>query len=87
MIQDIIIMVSCFGFALALIPCMVVWKFDFWKIHLSFTGQKPARSSCIFTIILLAMVAICFATLGLWLSFLAEVVGIIAWAILLFQRR
>lgn len=73
-IQDIIIMASCFGFAGALIP--------------SIKGKsKPARSSCILTIILLAMVAVCFATLGLWLSVMAEITSITAWGILLFQRR
>lgn len=85
--QDVVIMIACFGFAVALIPCMVVWKFDFWKIHLSFTGQKPAKSSCLLTIILLAAIAVSFATLSLWLSFWSEITAIIAWSILLFQRR
>jgi hypothetical protein len=73
-VQDIVIMVACFGFAFALIP--------------SIRGeQKPAKSSCILTIILLTMCAVSFATLGLWLSFAAEMTSMGAWAILLFQRR
>lgn len=72
--QDVVIMVSCFGFAVALIP--------------SIAGKsKPARSSCLLTAVLLTAIAVCFATLGLWLSFWAEVTSIGAWLILLFQRR
>ena len=72
--QDIVIMIACFGFALALIP--------------SIRGKhKPARSSCILTIALLAAIAVCFGTLGLWLSFASEITAIIAWGILLFQKR
>ena len=72
--QDVVIMIGCFGFAFALIP--------------SIRGsQKPAKSSCLLTIVLLTAIAVCFATLGLWLSFTAEVAAIIAWGILLFQKR
>ena len=72
--QDIVIMVACFGFAVALIPS-IVGKY------------KPAKSSCLLTIVLLAAIAISFATLNLWLSFWAEITAIIAWGILLFQKR
>ena len=72
--QDVVIMAACFGFAIALIP--------------SIKGkQKPARSSCLLTILLLTAIAICFGTLALWLSLAAELTSIAAWAILLFQRR
>ena len=72
--QDIVIMAACFGFAFALIP--------------SIRGMnKPERSSCLLTIFLLAAIAVCFGTLNLWLSMASEIVAIIAWAILLFQRR
>jgi hypothetical protein len=72
--QDIVIMVSCFGFAIALIP--------------SIRGKaKPAKSSCAITATLLTTLAVCFATLGLWLSFISEITSIVAWLILLFQRR
>jgi len=67
-------MIGCFGFAFALIP--------------SIKGKaKPARMSCVITICLLIMVGVSFATLGLWLSFAAEVTAIIAWGILLIQKR
>ena len=72
--QDIVIMIACFGFAIALIPSII-------------GKRKPERSSCAITIILLAAIAICFATLGLWLSMVSEITAIIAWGILLFQRR
>ena len=63
--QDIVIMIACFGFAIALIP--------------SIRGkQKPAKSSCILTIALLVAIAVCFATLGLWLSMASEITAIIA---------
>ena len=72
--QDIVIMIACFGFAIALIP--------------SIKGKrKPERLSCAITMILLTAIAVCFATLGLWLSMASEITAIIAWGILLFQRR
>lgn len=72
--QDIIIMIACFGGSLALVP--------------SIRGKnKPAKSSCVLTIIILVAIAVCFATLNLWLSLLATMSSIIAWAILLLQRR
>lgn len=72
--QDVVIMVCCFGFAIALIP--------------SIRGRdKPAKSSCIMTAILLSAIGVCFATLHLWLSMASEIVCVIAWLILLFQKR
>ena len=72
--QDIVIMVACFGFAIALVP--------------SIKGkQKPAKSTCAITIALLTAISVSFATLGLWLSFASEITAIMAWGILLFQRR
>jgi len=72
--QDATIMAACFGMAFAMIP--------------SIRGKhKPAKSSCIITIMLLIAIAISFATLGLWLSFCSEIAIITAWVILLFQRR
>lgn len=72
--QDIVIMISCFGFSLALIPTIK-------------GKHKPEKSSCLLTFVLLSLCAISFATLGLWLSFVAELTAIIAWGILFFQRR
>lgn len=72
--QDVTIMTACFGFSIALIP--------------SIRGKdKPARSTCLLTTILLIAIAVSFATLGLWLSFASELTSIIAWLILLFQNR
>lgn len=72
--QDVAIMVACFSFSLALIP--------------SIRGKnKPEKKSCLFTILGLTTVAICFATLKLWLSFSSEIAAITAWSILLAQRR
>ena len=72
--QDLVIMIACYGFAIALIPTII-------------GKQKPARFTCWLTMVLLAAIAVSFATLGLWLSFWSEIVSIIAWGILLFQRR
>lgn len=72
--QDIVIMVACFGFAVALIP--------------SIKGKrKPEKSSCAITMVLLIAISVSFATLGLWLSFASEITAIVAWGILLFQKR
>jgi hypothetical protein len=72
--QDIVIMISCFGFAFALIPTIR-------------SINKPPKSTCLLTIFLLSIVAISFATLHLWLSFASELTGITAWAIVYFQKR
>ena len=67
-------MIACFGFGLALIP--------------SIRGKdKPAKKSCAITIILLTAISVSFATLGLWLSLGAEITAIVAWGVLLFQKR
>ena len=72
--QDVVISIACFGFAVALVP--------------SIRGkQKPERSSCLTTIVLLTAIAVCFATIDLWVSFWSEITAIIAWGILLFQKR
>jgi amino acid permease len=72
--QDIVIMIACFGFAIALVPSII-------------GKRKPEKLSCAITIILLIAIAISFATLGLWLSFGSEITAIVAWGILLFQKR
>lgn len=72
--QDIVIMVACFSFSLALIP--------------SIRGNyKPARLTCLATVIGLTATAVCFGTLGLYLALSSEITSIVAWGILLFQRR
>jgi len=49
--------------------------------------KKPEKNSCFFTILGLTAIAVCFATLRLWLSFASEIAAITAWSILLVQRR
>lgn len=72
--QDIAIMVACFSFSAALIP--------------SIRGKnKPEAKTSLFTILGLSTIAVCFATLGLWLSFTSEMTAISAWSILLYQGR
>lgn len=72
--QDIVIMFSCFGFSLALIP--------------SIRGKnKPARLTCLMTALLLTTIAVCFGSLKLYLAMVSEITAVIAWSVLLFQRR
>ena len=72
--QDIVIFVACLSLALALIPSIR-------GIH------KPEIKSCILSVVCLTALAVCFATLNLWLSFIAEMAGILTWGILLFQNE
>ena len=72
--QDTVIMAVCFGFAVGLVPSIL-------------ERRKPADSSCIIIIILLAMLAVCFATLELWLSCTAGIVSILAWILVLIRGR
>lgn len=72
--QDIVIMLACFSFPIALIPTIR-------------GKEKPAKSTCIMVMTALSIVAVCFGTLGLWLSMISEIAGVTAWGVLLFQRR
>ena len=72
--QDIVLMISIFGLGFALIPAV---------LHKS----KPARLTCLLTALLLLVITICFVTLRLWLSTVAEAFAVAMWFILLFQRR
>ena len=70
--QDIVMMILGFSFAIFLIP--------------SIRGkEKPQRLTCITTTIGAAIIAICMATLGLWLTAAAQVITTTAWAILTVQ--
>lgn len=72
--QDVVIMIACFSFTFALTP--------------SIRGKhKPEKKTCLYTIMGLSTIAICFATLRMWLSFSSEISAIIAWSILFFQKR
>jgi len=72
--QDIVIMIGVFGFSFALIPSIL-------------GKHKPAKSSCALSAALATMILICFASLGLWLSVVAEMVSVTTWLILLIQKR
>jgi len=72
--QDIVIMVAAFGLSASTIPMMI------HRIH-------PGKTTCLSMISLLAVIGICFATLSLWLSVVAEAAGVLAWSILLWQGR
>jgi hypothetical protein len=72
--QDFVIMLSVFGLSFSLIPSIL-------------SKHKPAKSSCILSIILASLILICFATLHLWLSVSAEIASIITWGILLIQHE
>jgi hypothetical protein len=75
--QDIVMMIVGFAFSVFLIP--------------SIRGkEKPARLTCITTTMGVVIIAICVATLGLWLTAVAQSMAAIAWAILTvqtFQRK
>lgn len=72
--QDVTMMVVGFMFALFLLP--------------SIRGkEKPAKLSCITTASGMAVVTLCVATLGLWLTTVSYSLTTIAWIILAVQRR
>jgi hypothetical protein len=71
--QDWVMMVGSFIFALALIP--------------SVRGKdKPAVSSSIITGTVLLVFTLCYATLGLWLSFGSTFLTVIMWYVLAIQK-
>lgn len=72
--QDIVMMICIFGFIPALLPSIL-------------SKNKPARLTCLLSGILLSVITICFFSLHLWLSTIAEALGAGAWFVLLFQRR
>ena len=72
--QDVVIMVGCFGLAVALLPSI-------------FSKAKPARSTCLLSAVILTAFTVSFGTLGLWLSTAAEAVAALCWYILLIQKR
>ncbi len=72
--QDITMMIVGFTFAFFLIP--------------SIRGrEKPARVSCVTTALGMAVLTFCMATLGLWLTTIANALTTTAWIILAIQRR
>lgn len=72
--QDYAISAIQIAFILALVPAI--------------RGQdKPARSSCLMTAVLLYSLGVIFSTLGLWFAVATSVGSGIAWTILLIQKR
>ena len=70
--QDIVITVGVFIMIFAMIP--------------SVKGKnKPAKETSITTAIILTAYFVCFATLGLWLSAISEVILAGLWYVLFFQ--
>lgn len=72
--QDILLMIGGFGFSVALFPAVRA-------------REKPPRSTCLLTGTILASFTIAYATLGLWLAFVATLVTSTMWFILLCQKR
>ena len=72
--QDIVMMIVGFTFSFSLLPSLM-------------GRSKPARSTCILTASGLAILTFCMATLGLWLTFLANLMTTIVWFGLAIQRR
>lgn len=72
--QDVLIMVGCFILGVALIPSVI-------------SRDKPARSTCLMSGLILISFTVAFATLELWLSTIAEAFAALMWLILLFQKR
>ena len=71
--QDIVIMIVCYGFGFALIPSIR-------------SASKPALWTSFLTGLGLVVIAVCFVTLGLWLSFISEVFAATMWFILYVQK-
>ena len=73
--QDIILGVGGFGFAFGLLPSI------FSK------DRKPAKLSCLITGCILLAFCVVYASLGLWLGFIATGTTAAMWFMLMFQWR
>lgn len=72
--QDILLMLGGFVFAVALIPTLR-------------SAEKPPRSTCILTALVLAAYAVAYVSLDLWLAFSAVLITKGMWlAILIFRK-
>ena len=72
---DIVMSVAIFLFVPALLPSILSKR------------EKPPRTTCLFTALLLSVISVCFAMNQMWIPFISEVISALAWWILLFQRR
>jgi hypothetical protein len=71
--QDIVLMIGSFVCSAALMPTIL-------------SDTKPHAGTSTITAIVLIVFCICFATLGLWLTMIANAIACIAWVILLVQK-
>lgn len=71
--QDVLLMFGGFGFVVALIPAVR-------------SQSKPPRSTCAMTGGILALFCLAYATLGLWLAFIATAITSTLWFVLLLQQ-
>lgn len=71
--QDVVLMIGSFICSAALVPTILA-------------DHKPHAGTSIITAIVLIIFCICFATLGLWLTMIANSIACIAWVILLVQK-
>jgi len=71
--QDYVLPVGAFMFSIALIPT------------LRSKTQKPALWTSIGTVLVLIVFAVTFATLDLWVSAIAEAIGVLFWSALAIQ--
>ncbi len=70
--QDWILMITGFGFTLALIPAV---------------RRPPSKMACLLTAVLLLINGIAVATLELWLAFSATMLNCCMWTLLLTKSR
>jgi len=72
--QDVVISVGVFVLMVALIPSLR-------------SKNKPAKTTSLLTGVILTVYFVCFATLGLWLAAISELVLAIMWFALSIQQR
>jgi len=66
---------------------VVGFMFAFFLLPSIRGKEKPAKSSCVATASGMAIITLCVATLGLWLTTAAYSLTTIAWLALAIQRR
>ena len=71
--QDIVMAIGGFGFALALLPSVLY-------------EDKPAKSTCAMTGVILTSYVVAMATLGLFFSSMATGITATMWWVLLYQQ-
>lgn len=72
--QDVVFLGGNLVFFAALVPALR-------------SEQKPPRSTCLLTAVMLAVYAAAFGTLGLYLAWIGSALVSLTWAVLFCQRR